>query len=151
MNKMIMISIIMICIILILYITCKTHNLESFINSESECDVEECHNTFDPSSNVNSVFGMNIQLGKSGISPTGTIYFKTPFERPPMILTQMIGDTSTSKNIYSIQVFGITNTSFNYSKNKLYNYQVSDENIQNMNLMNLELSSTESFMWVAFG
>jgi hypothetical protein len=156
-QTIIIIFFIIIVIIIILYNITKKYNLESFINSESEMEENNViinpsfDNDFNPPTNISSVFGMNFQIGKSGISSTGTIYFKTPFSRPPMILTQMIGDTSTINNIYSIQVFGITNTSFNYSKNKLYNYQVSDENLQNATLMSLEPSTAESFMWIAFG
>ena len=156
-QTIIIIFFIIIIVIIILYTITKKYNLESFINSESEMEesntrsISNNNNNFNPPTNISSVFGMNFQIGKSGISPTGTIYFKTPFSRPPLILTQMIGDISTAQNIYSIQVFDITTTSFNYSKNKLYNYQVSDENLQNANLLSLEPSTLESFVWVAFG
>ena len=70
--------------------------------------------TLNVMNNIN--LGINIQSGTSTINPTGTIIFSKPYSKPPLVFAQIIGNTSSTNNIYSIQIFDITNTSFNYSK-----------------------------------
>ena len=75
----------------------------------------------DLSKNNNINLGINFQTGISNINPIGSIKFETPFSKPPVVFTQIVGNTSSVSNIYSVQIFDVTNIGFNYSKNKVYN------------------------------
>ena len=89
-------------------------------------------------------FDINFQSGISPITPTGTIKFEKPFIQTPSIFTQIIGDSSISEIAYSIQIFNITNTSFDYSKKKIYN-----EKKDNFEAVRFENSILEKFNWIA--
>jgi hypothetical protein len=92
------------------------------------------------------------QSGKSGISQTGSIKFDKPFSNIPNVFTQIIGGQGDmSNNSYSVQVFNITPTGFDYSKNKVYDTPVQSENLKNMVVIKLQPDTTQSFMWTAFG
>ena len=93
-----------------------------------------------------SLLEMSLQTGMSGITSTGTIIFTTPFLKPPMIFTQIIGNTNTALNMYSVQIFNVTNTGFNYSKNEIAVDLTSEYDV-----VHVSKSSLESFNWVAFG
>lgn len=107
---------------------------------------------FDGSS---SGMSLNFQVGKSGITPTGTINFQTPFSKPPLIFTQIVSSSADSANSYSIQVFNITNNGFDYSKNKIYNSQTTTQTSSGKNatysVTLMVESTTESFIWLAMG
>ena len=90
--------------------------------------------------------GIAFQSGISGIQQTGTITFTTPFTKTPSIFTQIIGTADTSSNIYSVQIFNITDTSFNYSKNKVGSNPTSEYDITHVSP-----SMLEPFNWIAFG
>jgi hypothetical protein len=92
--------------------------------------------------------GFNLQYGKSGIEPTGTITFKNSFQNTPKVFTQIIGNDSSTNNVYSVQVFNITNTGFNYSKNMMAN---STSDGGKFTMAKLAPSTIEPFDWIAFG
>ena len=88
----------------------------------------------------------NIQYGFSGIAQTGTITFNKLFISPPMVFTQIIGNKTISDMGYLINVYNVTNHSFNYSKYKI----VSQKNDQ-FNIMSFEDSLDLPFNWMAIG
>jgi uncharacterized Zn-finger protein len=152
-NTFLIIILVVIAILLfiniLLYI--KNNVYESFSNLGSES--EESNNVKTSTNNINNInLGLSFQSGISGINPTGTITFQKPFLEAPVVITQIIGSISTSQNVYSIQIFNVTNTGFNYSKNMVYNnVQKKDENLDNAYLIpTVDRSMTESFLWVAF-
>jgi len=109
------------------------------------------YNKYNIESFDNAINGVSFQTGTSNITPTGTITFKTPFVKPPIIFTQIIGTSSTSTNAYSVQIFDVTATNFNYSKNKLYNDIIKSEDMQDANMLTLGTSALEPFTWIAIG
>ena len=121
----IIILIILILLIINEYLTIYPKNIESF-------------------SNIN--VGINFQTGTSGISPTGTITFTTPFANPPSIFTQIIGTSTSASNVYSVQILNVKNTGFDYVKNMVYN-----DTSTNYNITKVANSTLESFNWIAFG
>ena len=128
-NIAIIIIIIFIVIIILSFIYLRSNKIESFSNS---------------------VFGITFESGVSGISSTGTITFKTPFTNIPMIFTQINSSAETSKYVYSVNIFNISTTSFNYAKNKAYNATgVTDEH--SFSVPKISESSVESFNWIAIG
>jgi hypothetical protein len=99
-----------------------------------------------------NVLSMSYQSGKSGITQTGTIKFDKPFSSVPMIFTQIIGGSGEmAEYLFNVQIFNITTTQFDYSKNKLYYKIVNTDNVNNMPVLKLEPETTQSFMWTAFG
>jgi len=147
-NKFLIVILIIIAILLfiniLLYI--KKNIYESFTDSESE-ENDDINNL---SNNIN--LGINFQSGISGINSTGTINFQKPFLKTPVIFTQIIGSSSTTLNVYSVQIFGVTTTGFNYSKNKAYNniQQKSEDSEVAYVVTKIEPSTTEPFIWFAF-
>jgi len=144
-NRFLIIILIIIAILLFIYVYLYIRKkfYESFINSEDES-----------SNMINNInLGINFQSGISTINPTGTIFFSKPYVKPPLVFTQIIGNTSTTNNIYSIQIFDVTNTSFNYSKNKAYISVQSSNNSTNTAYLipKIEQSNIEQFIWFAFG
>ena len=123
----ILIVIIIILILFILFVVIKKNTYESF---------EESLNTV----------GMNFQMGMSSITPTGTINFITPFKKPPMIFTQIISSPDGVENAYSVQIFNVKNTSFDYAKSKVIIMKNGEYDITQ-----LKKSEVESFSWIAFG
>jgi hypothetical protein len=117
----IIILIILILIIIYVYLSLIKKNIESFDN-----------------------FSINFQTGISEISQTGTITFSKPFANPPNIFTQIIGTSSSTSNIYSVQILNIKNTSFDYVKNMVYN-----DTSNNYNITKIGDSKLESFNWIA--
>ena len=87
----------------------------------------------------------NIQNGLGPNTQTGKITFPKPFTSIPSVFTQIIGTNQTVSKAYSIQVFNITTTGFEYSKNELENKPAGD-----FFALTLGPSSTESFTWLAF-
>lgn len=137
-NTYILLFIIIILLLVIIYFLTKRNNKEYFDSSSS------------------NAISLNFQSGTSGINPTGTITFPTPFLNPPLVFTQIISSSSNSTNSYSIQVLNITNNSFDYSKNKIYNSQTntqtSSTNSSSTYSVTLMVpSTTESFIWLAIG
>lgn len=108
--------------------------------------------TTDESPNQNINVGINFQSGISGISQTGTINFKTPFSEPPIVFAQILGSSSNAQNVYSVQIFNITDISFDYSKTKAYNSTQTSSHSSNTeyNIPKIDASTTEHFMWFAF-
>jgi hypothetical protein len=97
-------------------------------------------------SNSTPYNGFLFQTGRSGIQPTGTITFKVPFQATPKIMTQIIGNDSSTTNVYSIQVFNVSNTGFNYAKNMMVNSTSGQ-----LTMSKLIPSTVEPFDWIAFG
>ncbi len=97
---------------------------------------------------IDSYHGNSIEYGRSGIGQSGTIKFKVPFQRVPKVFTQIVGSNSSTNNIYSVQIFDITHTGFNYSKNMISN---STSNSGSFTMPTLSPSNVESFDWIAFG
>jgi hypothetical protein len=144
-NRFLIIILIIIAILLFMniFLYVRKRFYESFVNSENE--------PLNVMNNIN--LGINIQSGTSTINPTGTIIFSKPYSTPPLVFAQIIGNTSSTNNIYSIQIFDITNTSFNYSKNKAYISVQSSENSSSTAYLipKIDQSNTEQFVWIAFG
>jgi len=152
-NTFLIVILIIIAILLfiniLLYV--KKNIYESFTDAETES--EESNYTSNLSNNISNInLGINFQSGISGINSTGTINFQKPFLKTPIIFTQIIGSSSTSLNVYSVQIFGVTTTGFNYSKNKAYNniQQKSEDSDVAYVVPKIEPSTTEPFIWVAF-
>jgi len=149
-NTFLIVILIIIAILLFINILLyfKKNIYESFTNSESE------ENNYTSNlSNINNInLGINFQSGISGINSTGTINFQKPFLKTPVIFTQIIGSSSTALNVYSVQIFGVTPTGFNYSKNKAYNniQQKSENSDVAYVVPKIEPSNTEPFIWFAF-
>ena len=93
---------------------------------------------------------IEFQSGTSGISTTGTITFTNPFSKPPLIFTQVMPSMDGALNVYSVQIFNVTNKSFDYSKNKVTNILVNNENVNNMTAIKLNKAEIERFNWIAF-
>lgn len=98
--------------------------------------------------------GMSIfpafDMGESEKATTGKITFKKPFSKIPTIFTQIISKQNSELNIYSVQVYNITNNSFEYSKNKAYNNTVTTDNINNLKFVKIDPCTEETFLWIAF-
>jgi hypothetical protein len=97
-------------------------------------------------SNSTPYNGFLFQTGRSGIQPTGTITFKVPFQSTPKIMTQIIGNDSSTTNVYSVQVFNVSQTGFNYAKNMMVNSTSGQ-----LTMSKLTPSTVEPFDWIAFG
>lgn len=123
---LIYITIIVILASIIIPITIKYSTIENFDNS--------------------NFTGLNIQTGISSITPTGTINFTVPYQKTPMVFTQIIGTSNTSNNSYSVQIFNVTNKGFDYSKNKVIN-ATSGKFIATK----MGEATVEPFQWIAFG
>ena len=97
---------------------------------------------------LESFSNMNIdfQNGISSITPTGSIKFEKPFGSIPQIFTQIFGDSSISGNAYSVQVFNITTTGFDYSKKKIMNQPIPGGS---GSVVRFDDATTESFNWIA--
>lgn len=104
---------------------------------------------FDNQSSV-SFPRLEFQSGTSGISTTGTITFTNPFSKPPLIFTQVMPSMEGASNVYSVQLFNVTNKGFDYSKNKVTNILVNNENVNNMTAIKLNKAEIEPFNWIAF-
>ena len=150
-NRFLIVILVIIAILLFINILLylKKNMYESFTNSESE-EHDSTNNLSYNISNIN--LGLNFQSGISGINPTGTINFQKPFLKTPVVFTQIIGSSSTISNAYSIQIFGVTTSGFNYSKNKVYNnIEKKPESADVAYVVpKIEPSTTESFIWLAF-
>jgi O-antigen/teichoic acid export membrane protein len=92
---------------------------------------------------------LHFENGTSGIGPTGTITFNKPFLNPPLVFTQVIGNSNSATNIFSVQVFNVTNTSFDYSVNQISNKDVNNSS-GNFSISSLVSCNTQSFYWMAF-
>jgi hypothetical protein len=86
-----------------------------------------------------------IDKGIGQVLKSGTINFKKQFTVPPFVFTQIIGSNQTVNNAYSVQVYNITNTGFDYSKNTLENKPAGD-----FVALTLSPSTSETFSWIAF-
>ena len=96
--------------------------------------------------NLNSISNFKIQQGTGNTDQTGTITFDVPFQNIPKVYTQIIGNQDSMNNVYSIQVFNITNNGFSYSKNMVVNKKTGQFTISTLNP-----STTETFDWIAIG
>ena len=124
---LILLIIILILLVVILFLIFnKTSYKENFVNPPN--------------------ISLNIQNGYGPTTQTDKITFPTPFTTPPLILTQIIGSSSSVNNAYSIQVYNVTNTGFDYSKNLITN-AVSGQ----FTVTKLGNSTLEPFYWIAFG
>lgn len=126
----IFIIIILIIFIIFFPLILKTVNFEHYDNS----------NTDNQSKTKNPY-----QYGISETEASGAITFKTPFQTPPLIITQIIGNNNTVDNLYSVQVFNVSNTGFNYTKN-----MVSNSKSEQFKVAQLNPSTKEKFNWIAF-
>ena len=89
---------------------------------------------------------LNYQNGISNKSSSGTIKFDKPFEKIPIILTQIKTDGTKNVNdqAYSIKIYNVTQYSFDYSKKKIYN-----QTSNNINIVRLDNDSEQIFYWIA--
>jgi predicted permease len=94
-NKYIIIGIIIIIFIILFWLYFRIREEEHFSN--------------------NSI-GFIFETGVSNISSTGSVKFNTPFKNIPMVFTQINGTSGTSTYLFSINVFDITTSGFNYAK-----------------------------------
>lgn len=141
-REQILYTIIIIFIIIIFFYFINV-NIESFDNKTEECQKKAkiCE--------LDTVQENHYQSGTGDAKFNGTINFKTPFLSTPIVLTQIIGDNSNINNSYSIQVYDVTSNGFSYSKNKIENYLINNENVKNANIIKMSNSTTELFYWVA--
>jgi hypothetical protein len=128
-NKYIIIGIIIIIFIILLWLYYKIRKEEHFSNNPTEFIYE---------------------TGVSDISATGSVKFKTSFKNIPMVFTQINGTNETSSYLFSINVFNITTTGFNYTKNQGYNQTGSTEEIS-FSIPKISPSTLETFNWMAVG
>lgn len=103
-----------------------------------------------PSSINQNITKTTYQTGVSDKSSSGTILFTKPFSSIPFVFTQINGNQSNDEIAYSISIYNITNSSFDYYKNKVINLTINDENITDNVVVNLEKSKEETFNWIAF-
>ena len=89
-------------------------------------------------------------MGESGKATTGKINFKKPFFKKPNIFTQIISNKTSDLIIYSIQIYNITNNSFEYSKKKAYNNIIKDNTIKDIKIVRIDPCTEETFLWIAF-
>lgn len=154
-NKSLIVILIIIAILLFIniFLYIKKNIYESFINSENDGESIGSHSKKSNINNIHNInLGINFQSGISNINPTGTINFSKKFSKIPMVFTQIIGSKSTISNVYSIQVFDITNASFNYSKNKAHNnVQPKQDTSEALIIPKISKSNTEQFLWFAIG
>ena len=102
--------------------------------------------------NIESFTLNNYQSGISNNNISGTIKFTTPFNNIPIIFTQIIGKSNTLNNVYSVQIYNIATTSFDYIVNKIYYINSSKYDILKLdNTINKEnINSNITFYWIAF-
>jgi hypothetical protein len=130
-----LISILLIILIVsFLYISNLKNKINKYLNFE----------------NFNNNIGLIFESGTSGISQTGTINFKNPFVNIPLVFTQINGTTNSSSNLFSVNIFNITNNSFSYAKNQAYNLNgVTEE--ASYSIPKIAPSTVETFNWIAIG
>jgi hypothetical protein len=138
----IILAIIGVLLFINIFLFLKKNVYESFADEEDKINL---------SNNIN--LGLNFQSGISDINATGSIIFSKPFLNTPNVFTQIIGNTSSLDNVYSVQVFNVTNRGFNYSKNKAFNNVQSSSNSSSTAYIipKIDKASVESFMWLALG
>lgn len=85
-----------------------------------------------------------IQKGISGISQSGLITFPKTFQNVPLVFTQMIGNPSDPNISYNVNIFNISQTGFNYNKNKVLN-----EKTGKFTITSMSPSNTDIFQWMA--
>ena len=123
-SNIVIILIVIILIIIIILFFYRQTTYESFINSEES--------------------SKKVQTGLGPTDSTGSITFSKPFNTPPMVFTQIIGNSKNTSNVYSIQVFNVTTTGFNYLKN-----QVLSKPAANVSISVIDVSNKEPFYWMA--
>ena len=116
-----MVAVALILFLMIMYMKMKTPVYESFTNQTLE-----------------------IQTGVGPIAPSGTIKFDKPFSNMPLIFTQVNGNTASSQDSFSVQIFNVSTAGFDYTKQKIYN----DSNGQ-FSVTKLVPSTVETFNWIA--
>jgi hypothetical protein len=79
-----------------------------------------------------------------GTPAQGSIVFPRPYKKIPMIFTQIIGGGASTDNLYSIQVYNVSLTGFDYKKNMIGNIQIGS-----MVSPKLGDAVTEQFYWMA--
>lgn len=142
-TEQILYTIIIIFIIIIFFYFINI-NIEPFDNKKTEMCQKKAKIC-----ELDTVQENHYQSGTGDAKFNGTINFKTPFSSTPIILTQIIGDKSIINNSYSIQVYDVTSNGFSYSKNKIENYLLNNDNVDNANIIKMSNSTTELFYWVA--
>jgi len=128
-NKYIIIGIIIIIFIILFWLYFRIREEEHFSN--------------------NSI-GFIFETGVSDINTTGSVKFNTPFKNIPMVFTQINGTSGTSTYLFSINVFDITTSGFNYAKNKGFN-QTGVEEEFSFSIPKISPSTVETFNWMAVG
>ena len=103
---------------------------------------------FDNTQNFNSTI---FQSGVSGVSPSGTITFNTPYKNTPQVFTQIIGNQNISSNVYSVIVFNVSNTGFSYIKNVSLNQSGQSNNGNSYNVTRLQNDAFLTFNWISIG
>jgi hypothetical protein len=106
-----------------------------------------CQNIVGSSSEFNNI-GLNFKFGISSITKTGSIRFKTPFKNTPLIQTQIIVDSSSSDNVYSVNIMNINKNGFDYVKQKAV---ATKKNNGEFTIIQIEPSCNEKFSWTAIG
>jgi hypothetical protein len=79
-----------------------------------------------------------------GTPAKGSIVFPSPYIKKPIVFTQIIGGGASIDNLYSIQVYNVSLTGFDYKKN-----MVSNLKIGSMISAQLNDAATEQFYWMA--
>jgi hypothetical protein len=82
-----------------------------------------------------------------GIGPkenSGFVKYNKPFQSPPIIFTQAIGDGKID-NSYSIQIFNVSEVGFQYIKNVFVN-----EKADKFTILKMSPSNDNGFNWIAY-
>ena len=77
--------------------------------------------------------------------------FNQPIETPSDSANTTEKTSNIINNAYSVQIYNIKPTSFNYAKNYLSNTNMSDDNIKDVLVTNLAIDSSQQFSWIALG
>jgi hypothetical protein len=79
-----------------------------------------------------------------GTPAKGSIVFPSPYTKIPMVFTQIIGGGASVDDSYSIQVYNVSLTGFDYKKNMITNLKIGS-----MTSPKLGDAVTEQFYWMA--
>ncbi len=88
--------------------------------------------------------------GISGPLHSGTVNFNKSFSKTPLVFTQVNGSPDSEENIYSVNVSNITNNSFDYYKNVIYNEIIPSEEGDPSSIVKLSNDDSKLFNWFAF-
>jgi hypothetical protein len=126
----IFILLILIIFIIIFYFSLNSYNkpIKSILESFSDVNI-------------------GFESGQSSGAIIGTIKFNKPFKDIPQVFTQISGDASIKNNSYSIQIYNISTSGFDYSINMVTNEVIPNSSAKVATLQ--PAKSSEIFNWIA--